>query len=606
MNPKILAFIEKLEVFKSQIKALHWDSNSLSQHELCDDISDLISEFQDQVSEVEQSISGKLPKNMFKPTNQNYGEIGSLKEFVEKVLKHTNEFYKVLNGMGDDYIGMRSDCESFLSEMQRKLYLVNFTLKEALKNRLRGKIVESRPKNPNVGDIDKFMGRRPKTMKGRINQIYKIVKMYGIDSRLYSDDHWQAIEDYYRAITSLGCEVEMKPCGNLNNVDSMESDGGYCDYDPHDHMPRSKQYAIRIMFADGMAIDGYIKCMAAGTMEDPFSRYDTCIILWPRQNKVLEEKDNSDMRRDIRLNDAELKALLRESVVGALSRIVENRGSSQDWYAEEDYDGNVGQDGMIRSYNIGTYYVDQAEVDDKDCGYDDVAEYLKYWFSEIQMECPWYWVEERSGYGHNGSTICEFGNVRIKDIFGQIMVDEYPPYDGSQMTYESKKNKTLCETPLNYDIDNFSGRWNKNVPDDYIDGEREGYFDDPNRKGDIEYDLDDYASSEGDTRPMKDIENDYSWGLYDNQPIALGVNKAISMRKRDNDWADRELRHRDKVMGKYVNGKYDGEDVGDAWDDLHYESKEPMKVTESELKAIVKEAAMQFINEHNQRMTKKH
>ena len=334
------------------------------------------------------------------------------------------------------------------------------------------------------------MGRRPKTVKARINQIYRIVKKYGIDSRKYNDESWQAIDDYYRAITSLGCEVELKPCGHLNNADSMESDGGYCDYDPYDHMPRSKQYAIRIMFEDGMTIDGYIKCMAAGTVSDPFASYDTCMVLWPKSNKVLEAKN---MSKQVRLTEAELKQIIKETAT-----------------------------------------------------------------------------------------------------------------------------KILTETPLNYDIDNFSGRWSKNMPDDYIDGESEGYFDDPNRKGDIEYDLDDYASEEGDTRPMKDIENDYSWGLYDVQPIAqspeseyamspkagvpFDVDKAISMRNRGNNWTDRELRHGGRVMDKYVHGKYDGEDVGDAWDDLHYESKEPMKVTESEVKELVREAAMQIINEYNQKM----
>ena len=74
MDKTILAFIEKLELYKTKIKALHWDSDNLSQHKLCDEIADSIAEFQDQVSEVEQSISGKLPKNQFKPGNQEYGE----------------------------------------------------------------------------------------------------------------------------------------------------------------------------------------------------------------------------------------------------------------------------------------------------------------------------------------------------------------------------------------------------------------------------------------------------------------------------------------------------------------------------------------------------
>ena len=490
MNKNILNYIEECEGWKVGIKNLHWSADNMSQHELCDDIADEISNFEDLVSEIEQSISGKIKLNGFTPKSY---KITSLKSFVEDVISASKSFLKKLEGMGEKYVGIKSECETFIGTMQRKLYLVNFTLKEELKKRLRDRINESRPKNlANIEDVEKFMGRRPKTIKARINQIYRIVKRYGIDSKLYHDDHWQAKDDYYRAITSLGCDFEMRPCGNSNNLDNWDditSDGGYCDY-AEDGMPRSKQYSVNIMYDDGMNIGGYIKFMAAGTVEDPFASYDTCMVLWPKSNKVLEVKN---MSKQVRLTEAELKQIIKETAT-----------------------------------------------------------------------------------------------------------------------------KILTETPLNYDIDNFSGRWSKNMPDDYIDGESEGYFDDPNRKGDIEYDLDDYASEEGDTRPMKDIENDYSWGLYDVQPIAqspeseyamspkagvpFDVDKAISMRNRGNYWTDRELRHGGRVMDKYVHGKYDGEDVGDAWDDLHYESKEPMKVTESEVKELVREAAMQIINEYNQRM----
>ena len=492
MNKNILNYIEECEGWKVGIKNLHWSADNMSQHELCDDIADEISNFEDLVSEIEQSISGKIKLNGFTPKSY---KITSLKSFVEDVISASKSFLKKLEGMGEKYVGIKSECETFIGTMQRKLYLTNFTLKEELKKRLRDRINESRPKNlANIEDVEKFMGRRPKTIKARINQIYRIIKRYGIDSKLYHDDHWQAKDDYYRAITSLGCDFEMRPCGNSNNLDNWDditSDGGYCDY-AEDGMPRSKQYSVKIMYDDGMNIGGYIKFMAAGTVENPFASYDTCMVLWPKSNKVLEAKN---MSKQVRLTEAELKQIIKETAT-----------------------------------------------------------------------------------------------------------------------------KILTETPLNYDIDNFSGRWSKNMPDDYIDGESEGYFDDPNRKGDIEYDLDDYASEEGDTRPMKDIENDYSWGLYDNQPIAqspesgyamststkagvpFDVDKAISMRNRGNNWTDRELRHGGRVMDKYVHGKYDGEDVGDAWDDLHYESKEPMKVTESEVKELVREAAMQIINEYNQRM----
>ena len=495
MNKNILNYIEECEAWKVGIKNLHWSADNMSQHELCDDIADEISNFEDLVSEVEQSISGKIKLNGFTPKSY---KITSLKSFVEDVISASQSFLKELEGMGEKYVGIKSECETFIGTMQRKLYLVNFTLKEELKKRLRDKINESRPKNlANTEDVEKFMGRRPKTIKARINQIYRIVKKYGIDSRKYNDESWQAIDDYYRAITSLGCEVELKPCGHLNNADSMESDGGYCDYDPYDHMPRSKQYAIRIMFEDGMTIDGYIKCMAAGTVNDPFASYDTCMVLWPKQNNVLE---NKNMSKQMRLTEAELKQVVKEAAI-----------------------------------------------------------------------------------------------------------------------------KILSETPLNYDIDNFSGRWTKpknwNIPnrdltsgDEYIDDE--GYLDDPYKSNEIEDALKDDEWEWGKDMDLKGAENYYSWDRFDGKPIAQGldpyykvgkgavgreVDDAISRRNRENDWSDRELRHGGRVMDKYIHGKYDGEDVGDAWDDLHYESKKPMKVTESELKTIVREAAMQIINEYTQK-----
>jgi len=318
MNKKVLNYIEECESWKVAIKNLHWSASNMSQHELCDDIASSISDFEDLVSEVEQSITGKIKLNGFTPKSY---EIKSLKGFVEDVISSSQSFLKELEGMGDKYVGIKSECETFIGDMQRKLYLVNFTLKEELKQRLKAKINESMPKNlANHDEVDKFMGRKPKSIKARINQIYRIVKKYGIDSKVYHDETWQAISDYYRAISSLGCEVEMKPCGHINNIDSMESDGGYCDY-AEDGMPRSKQYAIKIMFEDGMAIDGYIKCMAAGTVSDPFSAYDTCIVLWPKSNRMLE---NKDMKKKIRLTEDELKQLVKEAAMNLIREYGEN------------------------------------------------------------------------------------------------------------------------------------------------------------------------------------------------------------------------------------------------------------------------------------------
>lgn len=482
MDKTVLAFVNKLEGYKTAIKQLHWDAKNMSQHELCDDIAESIAEFQDTVSEVEQSITGKLKINSLNPTEY---KIKDLKSFVQDVLDATNTFYKAIKDKGDTYVGMASDCESFLSDMQRKLYLVNFTMKEDFKREFREKLNESMPKNlANHDEVDKFMGRRPKTMKARINQIYRIVKKYGIDSKVYHDENWQAISDYYRAISSLGCEVEMKPCGHIENIDSMESDGGYCDY-AEDGMPRSKQYAVKIMFEDGMNIDGYIKCMAAGRVDDPFSAYDTCIVLWPKSNRVLEN-------REIKLTEGELKTLVREAAT-----------------------------------------------------------------------------------------------------------------------------KILSETPLNYDVDNFSGRWTKSEPSDdelaLADSAANGdYLDDPFHEPNS---WDDDEWIDGD----KDMENDYSWDRFNHKPIAQGiepyykvgkgavpreVDDALTMKNKQGNWSDRELRNRDRMMGKWLKGERTPEQIGDAWDDVRFEGKEPMSVTEDELKQLVREASMQIINEYNNKMAK--
>ena len=141
MKKYIISFISELENFKSDIKQLHWAANSLPQHQLCDDIANIISDYQDKVAEVEQSISGKFPVNVLKGGKHN---VTTLKKFVEDVISSTNSFYSKLKNEGDEYIGMRSDTEAFLSDLQRQLYLVDFTVKESLKQRLRDKINENR------------------------------------------------------------------------------------------------------------------------------------------------------------------------------------------------------------------------------------------------------------------------------------------------------------------------------------------------------------------------------------------------------------------------------------------------------------------------------
>lgn len=81
-------------------------------------------------------------------------------------------------------------------------------------------------------------------------------------------------------------------------------------------------------------------------------------------------------------------------------------------------------------------------------------------------------------------------------------------------------NNILKETRLDYDEDNFSGRHFKKLPDGYIEN-YDYYLDDPLNGSEIESELESDAYYED--KDLKDLENEYSWDLFDKKPIANGV-----------------------------------------------------------------------------------
>ena len=79
----------------------------------------------------------------------------------------------------------------------------------------------------------------------------------------------------------------------------------------------------------------------------------------------------------------------------------------------------------VKSYEIGYYNTEQAKVDAAMNGYSSVGDWLLDWFNEINDGTLEYTIQElKNTYGYMGGTLAEQGNIRIKDIFGQIMVDE--------------------------------------------------------------------------------------------------------------------------------------------------------------------------------------
>lgn len=163
MTKLILDYLCTVEGWLTAVKNIHWNSDNLSQHKLCDDISERLHDFQDQIAEVEQSITGNLPFNKL------YGKtykVKNLKTFVQDVLDATNTFYKAVKKKGDTYTGMASDCESFLSDMQQNLYLVNFTMKEDLERRLKKRI------NEDIYEVE-IKGRKARLTEEQLGQCIK-------------------------------------------------------------------------------------------------------------------------------------------------------------------------------------------------------------------------------------------------------------------------------------------------------------------------------------------------------------------------------------------------------------------------------------------------
>lgn len=220
MNKKVLSFVNKLEGYKTAIKELHWDADNMSQHELCDKIADSIAEFQDTVSEVEQSITGKLATGNLKPVSY---KVTTLKKFVEDVLDAANSFYKSIENEGDTYTGMRSDCESFLSDMQRNLYLVNFTMKEDLKRRLADRINESWKKEENIKTT--FHGTKPSTEKGLFKRIGDLTKNGQLNTRTFGDV-CDAFDFYRRILGKIGNLTCIGDCEGNNYVVKLDTEGG--------------------------------------------------------------------------------------------------------------------------------------------------------------------------------------------------------------------------------------------------------------------------------------------------------------------------------------------------------------------------------------------
>ena len=98
-----------------------------------------------------------------------------------------------------------------------------------------------------------------------INRIYKVTQK--ITGGIYRDDNWQGVRMVVDAIKSLGYQIGLGA-----------KDGGYRK--SSDGMSQWKEYQVDIDTPEGFNIQGTLNCHAAGSVEDPFDRYDMSLVLW--------------------------------------------------------------------------------------------------------------------------------------------------------------------------------------------------------------------------------------------------------------------------------------------------------------------------------------
>ena len=132
------------------------------------------------------------------------------------------------------------------------------------------------------------------------------------------------------------------------------------------------------------------------------------------------------MKRKVRLTEGDLHKIIRKSVKRILKESLE-QDALDEFYSEEDDNGNQGEEGQVKSYDVGNLNIANLEEEAEEEGM-SLEDYLKYWWSEISVEyVPFVWETLGSGYGFHGKTITTVGNIVFKEIYGQVMVDEYPP-----------------------------------------------------------------------------------------------------------------------------------------------------------------------------------
>ena len=119
-----LDFICKLEGWKTKCKNLHWAAPKKNVHVYLDEFLEVISDYQDTVAE---GIMGVLSVHLGpSDVKGDPGNAQNAQQFVDEVKAGTLGFYKQIPE-SPLYAGLKSECETFIQNVNKYDYLFSLT-----------------------------------------------------------------------------------------------------------------------------------------------------------------------------------------------------------------------------------------------------------------------------------------------------------------------------------------------------------------------------------------------------------------------------------------------------------------------------------------------
>ncbi len=123
-NKRIIEFIVKMQYFNLKIKFIHWTTDFMSEHKLCDMIYDELNDSIDSIAEVSFGINGKPKFSDFK-IKTNTKKTDSLCDILNEIkILIINEIENVKGK--NEYIGFNNILEELLSKVNKYNLLCTF------------------------------------------------------------------------------------------------------------------------------------------------------------------------------------------------------------------------------------------------------------------------------------------------------------------------------------------------------------------------------------------------------------------------------------------------------------------------------------------------